>query len=157
MGSAKENKQQVDRLMPILEINRVSDFYRVCPACEREFVAHHRSMKFCNNHCHDEYNNRIKREKKFTATTETSETSQVQALRSNLEENIKLLSTLTVQQGGTEYYLIDLHRMGITFEAYEARFPLDAAGKFHYLKYGPFNMYWTTTEKVLLTIQNTEV
>jgi hypothetical protein len=56
------------KILMMRELNYVldksSDRYRECLNCETPFMAQHRQRKFCDNGnwCHDEYNNRMKRE-----------------------------------------------------------------------------------------------
>jgi predicted nucleic acid-binding Zn ribbon protein len=42
-------------------IDKRSEYFRICPYCEIEFMADHMSTKFCSETCGDCYNNAKKR------------------------------------------------------------------------------------------------
>jgi hypothetical protein len=42
-----------------------SDRFRICPFDKVEFMTNHRSRKFCNDSCQDEYHNKKKRDRKL--------------------------------------------------------------------------------------------
>jgi hypothetical protein len=62
------NEQYIRKEPPqsIYKLNPDSDRYRVCKYCDTEFMASHRSRKFCdnNNKCSNEFHNALKRYKR---------------------------------------------------------------------------------------------
>jgi ribosomal protein S27AE len=42
-------------------IDKTSEYYRICPFCDLEFMAHHMNQKYCCAKCGDDYNNAKKR------------------------------------------------------------------------------------------------
>ena len=42
-------------------LDKTSEYYRICPYCREEFMAEHMSREFCDEDCGNKFNNRKKR------------------------------------------------------------------------------------------------
>lgn len=41
-----------------------SEYYRICPGCDKDFMANHMLEKFCSKKCKYRYHNKIKKQKR---------------------------------------------------------------------------------------------
>ena len=156
-------------------MDKNSDRYRVCPNDGEEFMAEHRSEKFCSDHCTDEFHN----EKKRLAALEAAKTPSVQTLMplsitivmegqelqpkaiveakrdevsSALMGNINLIGTLLGHRESLRVPMDLLPAKGFQYETYEQRYQL--AGTHCYaLSYGPYVIAWSEQNKILLTLK----
>jgi ribosomal protein S27AE len=141
-----------------IKINPKSDLYRICPKCGLEFIAEHRSRKFCSEQHHDDFNNALKK-KNASALSEIHPlkvansvvVSQETNIKERIAKNIAILSHLVIDlKQGTNYNIMELLNKGFDFAALNFRFLLFNTNDSYCLQYGSFKVYRITPELVLI-------
>lgn len=143
-----------------------SDRYRRCPNDGVEFMAVHRSEKFCCPQCADEFHNELKRkeaqEKKLLEEVKsiiddpTKVQTQVQSetLVDKAKQNVKILDTLTLDPVKGSVFNIDwLYSLGIDLSACNGRGVLhniDSSHNCHFLQIGNYRLYRVEFSEVLI-------
>jgi ribosomal protein S27AE len=154
------------------KLDEASDRFRKCPYCGKLFMATHRSRKFCynDNWCHDEYNNRLKREKKISNLKSAahdnvnfplkkSQSSNEFSLTEeppfnedfgSLSNNIKFLSSFEIPAEGLKVKLSELEFIGINPYKFSKKTLItseDGAERYSF-EMGEFEMRWEHYEYV---------
>ena len=97
------------------KIDPTSDRYRICKYDEVPFMAHHRSMLFCNQHCADEFHNREKKNLKLEMETKLRDfrTRMVRDFRTRMDIDGENVAFLKIQiadlKKGIDYWQKESH------------------------------------------------
>jgi hypothetical protein len=154
------------------KMDRLSNRYRVCFNCGREFMAEDRSSIYCHKKCRWEFHNtnktRIREEKKLEELEETVEESNkktIESVETTIEEtinetdetilksNISILESINVPVNGKEYEVEVLDSYGFQFEYYNGRsqlFNIDPSLNCHFTQVGTFRLYRVEYSRILI-------
>ncbi len=154
------------------KMDRLSNRYRVCFNCGREFMAEDRSSIYCHKKCRWEFHNtnktRIREEKKLEELEETVEESNkktIESVETTIEEtinetdetilksNISILESINVPVNGKEYEVEVLDSYGFQFEYYNGRsqlFNIDPSLNCHFTQVGTFRLFRVEYSRILI-------
>lgn len=143
-----------------------SDRYRKCPNDGVEFMAEHRSEKFCCAKCADEFHNDLKKkeaeEKKLVEEAKAIIANpilpqpqvQTEAPMDKAKQNVKIIDTLTIDPARGSVFNIDwLYSLGIDLAAYNGRGMLhniDSSHNCHFLQIGNYRLFRVEFSEVLI-------
>ena len=160
------------------KMDRLSNRFRVCPNCSREFMAYDRSLIYFNEKCRWEFHNtkktRVREDKKFEEEIEknrhvevktisdekievSNEESNIETIQktdeSILEMNVLILDSLQISKKG-DYYNIDvLHNYGFQFSHFSARgqlFNIDPNLNCHFLQVKNYRLFRVAFSTILI-------
>ena len=141
-----------------------SDRFRQCPNDGVEFMAAHRTEKFCCPQCADEFHNEKKRDaenklleeaKAIIATPAVTQTqSQSEVPLDKARQNIKIIDTLTIDPAKGSVFNIDwLYSKGIDFSAYNGRgvlYNINSSHNCHFIQIGNYRLFRVEFSEVLI-------
>lgn len=118
-----------------MEIDINSDRYRICPGCEKDFMAKNRGRIYCTSKCFNDHYNNHRRDKAAYF---------IQTLKSNIEILDSLLSD------GREILISaeELAMFGFAFENYSDRQQVDRLSLAFYMWYGPYRTNLTLDHRI---------
>ena len=136
-------------------IDTRSEYFRICPYCEIEFMADHMSTKFCSETCGDCYNNAKKRfNRSDSGGKEVVSKPGSEMLDRKIEANISILNTLIANPNRDNYFTPEfLIKQAFDFDGINGRTSIVGhnTGQFM-LRVGPYRI--TRTEKNNLCIKS---
>lgn len=121
--------------MNFLELDKTSEYFRICPYCKVEFMANHMSREYCSEKCGDLYNNKLKRlrKKKYNSQSALNNDYPLnQKLKlgsdfnSKLQLNISILNSICnpcINETLRSFNF--LHSLGFDFNVFESKAKLD--------------------------------
>jgi hypothetical protein len=153
-----------------------SDRYRVCPNDGFEFMAFHRSEKFCCPQCADEFHNEKRRlaaqqliqnktsvltavpteipEQPPENNTESKETQQVLisliTSTSPLVGNINLIGATLGDKHSRKVHMTYLTKLGFVYDVYDNKH-LVPGTELNVLTYGPYAVAWAYENHIIIT------
>lgn len=141
-----------------------SDRYRQCPNDGVEFMAEHRSEKFCCDKCADEFHNQKKRNaenklieeaKAIIASPKALEPQAEYDLPlDKVKQNVKIIDDLTLDPTKGSVFNIDwLYSIGIDFNAYNGRgilYNIDSSHNCHFIQIGNYRLFRVEFSEVLI-------
>lgn len=139
-------------------MDKLSNRYRVCFNCGREFMAYDRSLVYCHEKCRWEFNNTkktsIREEKKLEEENEESSNETIQETdESILQSNLSILESLQISKKG-DYYNIDvLHSYGFQFSHFSGKgqlFNIDPNLNCHFLQVKNYRLYRVAFSTILI-------
>ena len=136
------------KILRLYAMDRNSDRFRICPNDGEEFMANDRREKYCSEECADEYHNILKKAKK-----EQLQQYDPSSKKSPNEQNIIILSKLTIHNDGSIFDIDFLIKSGFDFSSYnERKLLLDFQPDLncHYLQFGIYQIYRVESSKVLI-------
>jgi len=161
-----------ENIIETIELDPTSDRYRKCPYDGVEFMARHRSSKFCSGHCADEFHNRLKRERKLLPTQAISDAaiieSQIEEIAAiepetpvdPLTKNVSVLDSIEIDPlNGTNIegqFLVD---KGLNFGAFSSRGMLHNINpdlNCHFVEIGEYRLYWVEPTIFLIAKNKTK-
>jgi ribosomal protein S27AE len=146
-------------------IDKTNEYYRVCPQCSGEFMAHHMSQKFCSDKCGDDFNNAKKR----LANTQNNAASAAERPQTNsnevsklepkpLDRNYQILKGLAIDRiHGSSFHVEHLHAKGFDFSAFSGRgalYNIPSEYNCHFLHVGEYRLYRNGFSTVLIANTN---
>ena len=160
------------------KMDRLSNRYRVCFNCGREFMAEDRSSIYCHKKCRWEFHNtnktRIREEKKLEEENEKNRLAELEAIseekindsneessnetiqdtdESILDMNVSILDSLQISKKG-DYYNIDvLHNYGFQFSHFSGKgqlFNIDPNLNCHFLQVKNYRLYRVVFSTILI-------
>ena len=160
------------------KMDKLSNRYRVCFNCGREFMAYDRSLVYCHEKCRWEFNNtkktsireekkleeenekmrlaelEITSEEKIEVSNEESSNETIQETdESILEMNVSILDSLQISKKG-DYYNIDvLHNYGFQFSHFSGKgqlFNIDPNLNCHFLQVKKYRLYRVGFSTILI-------
>ena len=129
-------------------LDKTSEYYRICPYCREEFMADHMSREYCNDQCGDDFNNRKKRldRRKNMASHEigSQENNHVNNgsnFGDHVSRNIYILHQLSIDPdfGSTLSYEY-LESIGFDFNYFNNRIPVKPNLNKFKIEIGPFSI-----------------
>ena len=129
-------------------LDKTSEYYRICPYCREEFMADHMSRDFCDEDCGNKFNNRKKRldRRKNMASHEivSLENNNINSERNfgdQLSRNIYILHQLSIDPdfGSTLSYEY-LESIGFNFNYFNNRIPVKPNLNKFKIEIGPFSI-----------------
>jgi hypothetical protein len=118
---------------------------RQCPNCTRHFKPEHLSRKYCSINCHDMFHNRIKRNKRIAAEVIAEEANEILFTEEDkitnddqLRRNEEIIHSINPGTAGKLVYIDDLIKQGYDLFTYLGKYPMDDAGKRHFVTVGQF-------------------
>lgn len=144
------------------EIDKTSEYFRICPQCDKEFMADHMARKFCDEKCGDDYNNSKKRLLPKLDVNQVNNIAEPinqlenkpRHIEGSLAENLKILDSLTIDQdNGTYFHLEELDNKGFDFSKFGGRGKLyNIAKEFncHFLQIGLYRLCLTEFSTLLI-------
>jgi len=163
------------RALP-LNLDKNSDRYRICPNCTIPFMTSHRGSDFCCPSCHDEYNNKKKKEKALLKKGQdqppkmlpleiepskekrevfliiNNQKVSIEEVQQAKEKNQNILNTLQIGYDGKKFSITFLNQRGFIFSLFDIRFEWPALkdkGKYC-LVFGSYNLVHTDINEVLI-------
>ncbi len=141
-----------------------SDRYRKCPNDGVEFMAVHRSEKFCCDKCADEFHNRKKKDaenkileeaKSIIAKPITPEQQvQSETTLDKVQQNVKIINTLTLDPDkGTVFNIDWLYSLGIEFTAFNGKgilYNIDKSYNCHFIQIGNYRLFRVEFSEILI-------
>lgn len=141
-------------------LDKTSEYYRECPQCFKEFMAHHMSQKFCSDKCGDDFNNAKKRlanpvvESLPVQNKPESKETTPQPSIAPLEKNLRILNSLYLDPiNGSYFHLEDLVAKGYDFGAYAGKaklYNIPTDYNCHFLQVGEYRLYLTEYSTCLI-------
>ena len=127
-------------------LDPISDRYRECLCCGEPFMALHRSRKFCDNDnwCHDEYNNRLKREKKKSEEIISEyKIPQSKEMVGELDRNLSILNSFNIGPDGYEIGLKVLTDLGFDFNKFTKKNKVELEGvqNLYSIDFGKYTLF----------------
>ncbi len=129
-------------------LDKTSEYYRICPYCREEFMADHMSREYCDEDCGNKFNNRKKRldRRKNMASQEivSLENKNINSERNfgdHLSRNIYILHQLSIDPdfGSTLSYEY-LESIGFDFNYFNSRIPVKPNLNKFKIEIGPFSI-----------------
>ncbi len=164
----------------VMDLDPLSDRYRVCPNCKIPHMVRNRGRDFCSDRCSDQHYNANRRLMKqaepkgnsevvaqtqneasappgsATSLTEDTSSKVVVHQMSAYDRNIWILDAQNIHpQNGTTYSIDDLVKIGFVFEACAGRgilHSIDPKLNCHFLQYGKYRVYRIDFTIVLVAI-----
>lgn len=143
----------------LLDLDKTSEYFRICPYCHYQFMASHMSRVFCSDKCGDDFNNSKKRHNYqtlyHTNTDErvdlTNRFSPIQNFELKIKENLKILDQFTIDPDHGSYFNFEyLENLGFDFNYYSGRQKiLDTPDKFK-IQIGKYQISRPTFETTLI-------
>jgi hypothetical protein len=134
-------------------IDKTSEYYRICPFCKTEFMADHMSREYCNDDCGNKFNNRKKRlnknklkigvnEKEFHVKSNLNSERNFEDM---INQNISILYQLSIDPKFGSIVSYDyLDSIGFNFNYFNNRIPVkNNLNKFK-IEIGPFSISRTS-------------
>ena len=150
------------------KIDPTSDRYRECKNDQVKFMAHHRSMLFCDEQCADEFHNRKKKkeeEEKFKseikrtvialpAPPDKPPPEKVPDPQEKLKQNIKFLDSQDIDSEYGSHFNMDwMHSQGYDFSAFTGQGKLhniDPSNNCKFIQIGHYRMFRVAYSHVLI-------
>ena len=130
-------------------LDKTSEYYRICPYCREEFMADHMSRDFCDEDCGNKFNNRKKR---LNRTRMNKVSQEIVSLENNsinsernfgdhVSRNIYILHQLSIDPdfGSTLSYEY-LESIGFDFNYFNNRIPVNPNLNKFKIEIGPFSI-----------------
>lgn len=165
METAQENRL----ITTEVELDPLSDRYRVCPNCETPHMVHNKGRDFCSDRCADQHYNarrRLMKQALQTVTLEAVEVSEPapeqmslapvenQPKENSYNRNLEILNSLTIDpQRGTMLHAENLLSLGFDFESSSGRgvlYNIDPGLNCHFMQYGVFRIYRVDFSQLLI-------
>ena len=129
-------------------LDKTSEYYRICPYCREEFMADHMSRDFCDEDCGNKFNNRKKRldRRKNKAnheigSQENNHVNNGSNFGDHVSRNIYILHQLSIDPdfGSTLSYEY-LESIGFDFNYFNNRIPVKPNLNKFKIEIGPFSI-----------------
>jgi endogenous inhibitor of DNA gyrase (YacG/DUF329 family) len=140
-----------------MELDPNSNFYRICPGCNKSHMVTNRGRDYCSEKCYqDHYNSYRKRIKamdqasfqknmiKNFVTPERLDDSQV------LKKNIHILRNLLNESSESSFSVQQLDSLGFNFYGFSYHAPRQDNPKSFCIEYGPYETFLVTNESVFV-------
>jgi hypothetical protein len=146
-------------------LDKTSEYYRECPQCFAEFMAHHMSQKFCSDKCGDDFNNAKKRLAHLALDNDKSQIAQdskatlpSQIDQTPLQKNLRVLRSLYIDPiNGSYFHLEDLDEKGFDFTAIAGKGKLHnipTEYNCHFVQIGEYRIFRVEFSTVLIVKTN---
>jgi hypothetical protein len=152
-----------------VELDPLSNRYRVCPNCQTPHMVRNKGRDFCSDRCADQHYNARRRLLKQAlqtvqikptevATTESDTTSAAatdyRACAENHDKNLQILNSLSIDtKNGTVIHSDDLLSRGFDFELSSGRgvlYNIDPSLNCHFMQYGVYRIYRVDFSQLLI-------
>lgn len=150
-----------------MRLDENSQYYRICPHCRMPHMVHNKSRDYCSDKCYDDFYNQIRKHKKIASQYGQPHTEMQQQLnhckeypKENLmfngyENNLKILASLSIDEGGTRYKVQELHNRGFEFNAYSHRYQIKSDLNIYGIEYGPYVIFLDQPDTLLIHLKKT--
>jgi ribosomal protein S27AE len=130
-------------------LDKTSEYYRVCPYCRAEFMAEHMSREYCDEDCGNKFNNRKKR---LNRTKMNMVSQEIVSLENNsinsernfgdqISRNIYILHQLSIDPDFGSIVSYDyLVSIGFNFNYINNRIPVKPNLNKFKIEIGPFSI-----------------
>ena len=142
-------------------MDKNSDRYRVCPNDGEEFMAKHRSEKFCCRQCANEFHNQKKRfeaeqlqKEEIVQTRELNDIRELDStiVTSPLVGNINLIGATLGNRFLRKVSKDSLTEKGFAYDVYEYKYQIPGT-ELNLLTYGPYAIAWGYENHILVTFK----
>lgn len=133
-------------LQSSIDLDKTSEYYRICPYCKEEFMADHMSREYCNDQCGDNFNNRKKRlAKRINGEIDLKSptiTHSTIGFEEKIQSNINILNHFNIdKENGIDLPLETLDELGYDTNYFSGRHAIENSTIFYRLTVGPYTIY----------------
>jgi ribosomal protein S27AE len=140
-------------LQSSIDLDKTSEYYRICPYCKEEFMADHMSREYCNDKCGDNFNNRKKRlvkriNGKLDSSSPTTTHSTI-GFEEKIQSNINILNQFKIdKENGIDLPLETLDELGYDSNYFSGRHEIENSTIFYRLTVGSYTICRKSHRKV---------
>lgn len=125
-------------------------------------MVHNKGRDYCSAKCYNDFYNQIRKHMKIAdqygqpqsemkqQLNHKAEFSKEDLVSNAYEKNLKILASLSIDEGGTKYNVQELNHAGFEFSAYSYRYPVNSDLNIYGIEYGPYVAFLIEQDTLLI-------